>query len=307
MPDEQLRSGMHLLASALVLRAMLVVVGAATAAAHTRSSTGFSEIRQADSGVRYDLRLEYEVLAKVTGFGRAALDARTDAPRTAALRAARRKVESYLRRRLRVSLDGVACAASLGRTSLERHDGIAYAKLSLSYACPGADSGSYAIVYGVFADGGGVVDDHTSLADYDLDGERGRYVFDAAHRELAVGDGGLLSAERRFAVLGTEHILAGLDHVVFVVALLLGAQGLVGVLKVATAFTLAHSITLALAVAGWRRSSSRSSLCRSRTWRWRTSSAVSRATGSRRSSASVCCTASASRARCASPGTPAGR
>jgi hydrogenase/urease accessory protein HupE len=105
--------------------------------------------------------------------------------------------------------------------------------------------------YGVFAEGGGVVDDHTSLVDYALGGESGRFVFDASHRDLDVGHSSALSTASRFVGLGAEHILRGLDHVLFVIALLLGATGLTGVLKVASAFTLAHSLTLALAVIGW--------------------------------------------------------
>ena len=46
---------------------------------------------------------------------------------------------------------------------------------------------------------------------------------------------------------GIVHILAGPDHVAFVIGLLVAAGSLVSLLGVITAFTLAHSITLALA------------------------------------------------------------
>jgi hydrogenase/urease accessory protein HupE len=46
---------------------------------------------------------------------------------------------------------------------------------------------------------------------------------------------------------GVEHILLGFDHVAFVVALVLGARRWRSILAVVTAFTLAHSVTLALA------------------------------------------------------------
>lgn len=238
-------------AAAVVLATAFSPLPPPTAAAHTRSSTGFSEIRQAGSEVRYELALEYDVLAKATGLGASALDAPTDADRAAALREAETTVAGYLRPRLRVSLDGVACEGTLSGSSVERRERTAHARMSLTYACPGSGSGSYTVLYGVFAEGGGVVDDHTSLADYALGGERGRFVFDSAHRELVAGERGALSSTLRFVTLGTEHVLGGLDHVLFVIALLLGARGIVGVLKVATAFTLAHSVTLALAVRGW--------------------------------------------------------
>lgn len=50
-----------------------------------------------------------------------------------------------------------------------------------------------------------------------------------------------------FLWLGIEHILTGYDHLLFLFALLVVAQGLWSSVKIITAFTLAHSITLALA------------------------------------------------------------
>ena len=48
-------------------------------------------------------------------------------------------------------------------------------------------------------------------------------------------------------LLGTVHILEGADHLLFVLALLLIVSGLGQLIKAITAFTVAHSITLALA------------------------------------------------------------
>lgn len=50
-----------------------------------------------------------------------------------------------------------------------------------------------------------------------------------------------------YTVLGVEHILSGLDHLLFVLALLLIVKGWRRLLFTITAFTLAHSITLAAA------------------------------------------------------------
>jgi len=47
--------------------------------------------------------------------------------------------------------------------------------------------------------------------------------------------------------LGIEHILLGIDHLLFVLGLLLIVQGKWQLVKTITAFTVAHSITLALA------------------------------------------------------------
>jgi hydrogenase/urease accessory protein HupE len=51
--------------------------------------------------------------------------------------------------------------------------------------------------------------------------------------------------------LGVEHILTGADHLLFVLALLIIVRGTWPLVKTVTAFTVAHSITLALATLGF--------------------------------------------------------
>jgi hydrogenase/urease accessory protein HupE len=53
-----------------------------------------------------------------------------------------------------------------------------------------------------------------------------------------------------YLVLGVEHILLGIDHLLFVLALLLLVKGWKRLVGTITAFTVAHSITLALATLG---------------------------------------------------------
>lgn len=53
-----------------------------------------------------------------------------------------------------------------------------------------------------------------------------------------------------YTVLGIEHILIGIDHLLFVFALLLIVAGLRRLVLTITAFTLAHSLTLAAATLG---------------------------------------------------------
>lgn len=53
-----------------------------------------------------------------------------------------------------------------------------------------------------------------------------------------------------FLIIGVEHILLGFDHLLFVAVLMLAGGNGVQLFKMVTAFTLAHSVTLALAVLG---------------------------------------------------------
>lgn len=55
------------------------------------------------------------------------------------------------------------------------------------------------------------------------------------------------SSFRDFLCLGLKHILTGYDHLLFVFSLLLVCRGYAAAAKIITCFTVAHSITLALA------------------------------------------------------------
>ncbi len=61
---------------------------------------------------------------------------------------------------------------------------------------------------------------------------------------------GLLGVARTYVVLGVEHILLGVDHLLFVLALVILVGATRRLLATVTAFTVAHSLTLALATLG---------------------------------------------------------
>ena len=56
---------------------------------------------------------------------------------------------------------------------------------------------------------------------------------------------------RTYSLLGIEHILSGIDHLLFVLALLIITSGGWKLVKTITAFTVSHSITLSLATLGY--------------------------------------------------------
>jgi hypothetical protein len=69
-------------------------------------------------------------------------------------------------------------------------------------------------------------------------------------RAFAGGAPGLLAVWRTFVGSGVRHIAIGPDHILFIVGLLLLGGGMARLLGVVTSFTLAHSVTLALAALG---------------------------------------------------------
>jgi hydrogenase/urease accessory protein HupE len=68
--------------------------------------------------------------------------------------------------------------------------------------------------------------------------------------DIAASPGGSFAIAGAFVTHGIEHILGGYDHLLFVFALLLIVRNTRVLIWTITAFTLAHSITLALATLG---------------------------------------------------------
>jgi hydrogenase/urease accessory protein HupE len=70
-------------------------------------------------------------------------------------------------------------------------------------------------------------------------------------RFVVAASPGAFDVVRTYTVLGIEHILTGFDHLLFVLALVLLAQGVRRLIATVTAFTIAHSLTLVAATLGW--------------------------------------------------------
>jgi hypothetical protein len=82
------------------------------------------------------------------------------------------------------------------------------------------------------------------------------YLFTDSHRQRSVikksdSVSSLYDTIIQYAALGIEHIFGGLDHIAFLVALLLLITGLKQVVWLISGFTLGPSITLSAAVMGW--------------------------------------------------------
>ena len=69
--------------------------------------------------------------------------------------------------------------------------------------------------------------------------------------EYLAGSGSLWEGAKRYTALGVEHILEGIDHLLFVLALLFVVRTGWKLVQTITAFTVAHSITLGLATLGF--------------------------------------------------------
>lgn len=79
-------------------------------------------------------------------------------------------------------------------------------------------------------------------------GESQTFVFTPENRRFSLIHDSVWQQTWSFMLLGIEHILTGYDHIVFLLSLLIMGNGLSYLFKVVTAFTLSHSVALALAV-----------------------------------------------------------
>lgn len=90
---------------------------------------------------------------------------------------------------------------------------------------------------------------HQHLVTVDFGGDVHEGVLDATATSFTFKSGAGSSSKilETFVKLGIEHIFTGYDHLAFLVGLLIVATSFGSMLKVITSFTIAHSITLALA------------------------------------------------------------
>jgi len=89
-----------------------------------------------------------------------------------------------------------------------------------------------------------------------LDGQSHVYTLTGAHPSVELFGSaddrrGLGEIFRAYTVLGVQHILSGVDHLLFVISLLFLVGFRKRLIGTITAFTLAHSLTLACSVFGW--------------------------------------------------------
>jgi len=158
-----------------------------------------------------------------------------------------RRLGAYLIERLTLRAEGQPCALTAGPTRLATTaDRIAF---SWEVACPSARD--LQLQSEILRD---VAPGHLHFARMRLGGAGLERVLSEAQPTWAIGDAGARTAVGDtlldFIVLGVEHILTGYDHLVFLLGLLLLGGTLRDLVRIITGFTIAHSLTLALAVLG---------------------------------------------------------
>lgn len=228
---------------------LLVVVATRPARAH---EVGLSRGEYALAGANVTAQLTFarrDLVSLVAG-----LDADHDGTLTEAeLARDRDAVSGVLVGRIKVRGDDAACPGELEEARLAEEDGVT---LRAIYRCPAAPRSVHVDV--------GVISDlpigHRHLAHFNGASGPSDSVISVRNRSFSFDSTpGQASTEApkasyrgklSFFPMGVEHILTGYDHLVFLLGLVIVGGRWRSLLMVVTAFTLAHSITLALAALG---------------------------------------------------------
>ena len=193
------------------------------------------------------------------------LDANDDAAITwDEVRARHDAIAAYALARLRLVSDGAVCPLRVSEHLIDSHTDGAYAVLRLQAACP-APVTTLTVDYNLLFD---IDPQHKGLLKLTHGASTSTAIFapDARSQALRVAAPGRWRQFIDYVRHGVWHIWIGFDHILFLVSLLLPAvlvrrdgqwqardtlrASAIDVLKIVTAFTLAHSLTLSLAVLG---------------------------------------------------------
>lgn len=263
MKDRARRRMTRALGGLLALGAL--IAGAPAASAHGFTSVVYADITAGEAGhVEVELQLEYDLLVVSAADaedddplfqeGTAAFEDQDPEGEAQALRDHQDTVLSYIADRFTVSSNADPCPVTWdGGVVMTVRDDAPYAALMLDAACQTPRS-AHLVTSTLFADEEGYVTGTETILTYDLDlysaGEdRGSAVIDAANPTFST-EQPLGERLWEFFILGAEHLLFGIDHILFLLALIVGSRRLREVILAATVFTLAHSVTFILASTG---------------------------------------------------------
>jgi hypothetical protein len=177
------------------------------------------------------------------------------------VQAKEKEIDAYALSRLALLSDGVVCPSKVVAQLVDQHSDGGYAVLRFTASCP-APVKALVVRYHLLFD---IDPQHKGLLKLESDGSTSTAVFspDRTEQTLKTTKLGRFGQFREYLIVGIGHIWAGFDHLLFLFSLLLPAVltlvgtrwqptatfrvSLVDVLKIVTAFTVAHSITLTLA------------------------------------------------------------
>ena len=234
--------------------ALLVLVGSPSVHAHDESVSA-SDVQISDARVRWTVDVGVAGLAKALGLS---ATGREMGPGERALsepelEARRSAIVAYVTGGLTVTIDGQVITAQPGALTpkyetLPAATGPALTRVALELVYP-SPSGQIGAVTAKVAFFSQLTASHRAVLRISW-GEQWTQSTALGVTELSWRKGELTPSRARvlgeFVLWGVHHILIGLDHIAFLLALVLAAMRVRELLLVVTSFTIAHSITILL-------------------------------------------------------------
>jgi HupE / UreJ protein len=204
-----------------------------SAFAHTNNSEGYSNIEVKENSLNYELKVDLEELGH-------ALEKETAQKELID----KEIVQNYVNSKLKLYADSELIEGTVEKTDIEMMEDTPFAVIYLAYNIEHKPA-KLVVEYNLFLDDSDP--SHANFATISMDGKQQEKILSFESRELEIGEISFWQNVKQFIVLGLVHIFTGFDHILFVISLLFGAKTIRHILALVTAFTLAHSITLALA------------------------------------------------------------
>ena len=220
------------------LAALLLLAAPAVGLAHTGGSTGYAVITVSRGTVRYEATLPTTVLPSDLAEA-LRLAQGGHAP-------SREPLLDVVRKHVVLRADDVRCEPGPGEVSPGAFPAPTFT-MRVDFAC-GRGPRELTVQDDTFDVLG---PDHHTLARIEAPGTTQQFAFAPETRVARFPIETAPAASHStgsFVLLGIHHILSGYDHLLFVIGLLLPGGDLLSLAKIITAFTIAHSVTLTLAV-----------------------------------------------------------
>jgi hypothetical protein len=187
------------------------------------------------------------------------LDANTDGRITwGDIRIQEKEIAQQVLALIKIGNESSTCLLTSAPLMIGEHGGETYLVAPFTANCAKAGSATM-ITYDALFD---INSQHRALVSVSSGDSTKSFVMTPDTRRIAIGAQAesLVTSAATFFVHGVHHLLAGYDHMLFLLTLLLATtmqnrtrsirSGLIDAAKVVTAFTLAHSVTLGLAATG---------------------------------------------------------
>ena len=229
--------------SFLSLFIILLFFGTATTSLAHSINMNYSDLNIEGNEILYDLFIEQTDLFPQFG---------TDLDNLVNDELATQKIESYLQKGLRIDVDSKPLTMELVSMNMAQKGAVRGMEIQLTFIAD-EEIEQFNLHYDLVFDDAPA---HTSV----LMVHAGEYfqqdMIDSTNRDILINLSQDLPKDLpqpesgsvlwKYFVLGIEHILTGYDHLLFLVSLVLIASRFKDALKIVTAFTIGHSITLFL-------------------------------------------------------------